>query len=242
MPSMLPGERKTQGFRILRDFPRTFISCWRSTIRRPTIKFGVELAQGAGRGGAGCCVCVCVGGRGWPWSESCVNGGSTQHLLHRGLPRLKQKSLYLPLCFINGHSGSCRPLRCIKEHPRSHICSPRTHLSLYATENCYWTAGAPLQDLWNHKTSLSSSPFSFKLSLSLPLSLSIGIMLSFRNLIYSIHWSCLQGKKSPFLRFSWMAGLLRWSIQFEESSFAQQSVLAGLKWGFSIWSWQAFWQ
>lgn len=47
-------------------------------------------------------------GVGWPWSESCVNGGSTQHLVHHGLPRLKAKSLYLPLCFIKG-LGVSRP-------------------------------------------------------------------------------------------------------------------------------------
>lgn len=53
-----------------------------SSIRRPSIKFGAEQAGG------------------------CVNGESTQHLLHHGLQRLKEKSLYLPLCFIKGHPGS----------------------------------------------------------------------------------------------------------------------------------------
>lgn len=56
----------------------------------------------------------------------------------------------------------------------------------------------PLEDLFNRHTSPS---FALSLSLSAALSLSIWIMLSFKNLIYSIHWFCLQELASTGPRF-----------------------------------------
>lgn len=130
----------------------------------------------------------------WPWSESCVNGGSTQHLLHHGLQRLKEKSLYRPLSFIKGHRSSA-DLRAASINFHTLVFVVYTRIYHYLQWKVVTYGATVLQEhdlkfLRKHRHLPLSLPFCFFFKLSL----SIEIMLSFRKLIYSIHWFCLQEK------------------------------------------------